>query len=58
MLATGQQHRRGGRVISHERLENELAKLSPHLNAATVGWLELVAAAEREGVFRAHDVAT
>ena len=40
-----------------EQLEEELATLTAHLNAATACWLELVAAAERGGVAAADDFA-
>jgi hypothetical protein len=40
-----------------ERLEDELATLAAHINAATARWLDLVAVCRREGLVAADDVA-
>jgi len=45
------------RMLSQERLEDELATLAAHLNAATARWLALVEAAREEGVAAADDFA-
>jgi hypothetical protein len=38
-------------------IEDEFATLAAHLNAATARWLELVVAAEREGVAPVDELA-
>jgi hypothetical protein len=44
-------------VLAHERLEDELATLTAHINAATARWLELVWAFREEGGAAGDDAA-